>query len=236
MSAVSMQMRRHPVMQQAELACAPDASLHTFRSCCCIILDACLCTNNLETGVDCLRLPVLRDTAHKTLTDCVYLLTPLRPLQILVPLLYLALVTAAGCFVAGLLMLSTLASDELRDVLSGTLADVGECISGCACWSDSSTDCNATCGQEDAFTTFSATICRPHMHTSQCCTAAASGEAIGALEAAALMLCVLGPVCWVRPRRGVASITWSRRSAAAAGTPATCWCRQRWRGRRPRRR
>jgi hypothetical protein len=52
-------------------------------------------------------------------------------LQILVPLLYLALVTTAGCFVAGLVMLSTLASDELRDVLSGTLADVGECISGC---------------------------------------------------------------------------------------------------------
>ena len=52
--------------------------------------------------------------------------------QILVPTLYLAFVTAAGCFVAGLVMLSTLASDELRDVLSGTLADVGECISGCA--------------------------------------------------------------------------------------------------------
>jgi hypothetical protein len=47
-----------------------------------------------------------------------------------VPLLYLALVTAAGCFVAGLLMLSTLASEELRDVLSDTLAQVGECVSG----------------------------------------------------------------------------------------------------------
>ena len=53
-------------------------------------------------------------------------------LQILVPLLYLALVTAAGCFVAGLLMLSTLASDELRSVLSDTLAEAGECVSGCA--------------------------------------------------------------------------------------------------------
>ena len=51
-------------------------------------------------------------------------------LQILVPLLYLALITAAGCFVAGLVMLSTLASDELRDVLSDTLAQVGECVSG----------------------------------------------------------------------------------------------------------
>lgn len=51
-------------------------------------------------------------------------------MQILVPTLYLAFVTAAGCFVAGLVALSTLASDELRDVLSDTLAQVGETISG----------------------------------------------------------------------------------------------------------
>ena len=78
---------------------------------------------------DVLRLPELTARcAHKTLTSCERWPAP----QILVPLLYLALVTTAGCFVAGLVMLSTLASDELRDVLSGTLADVGECISGCA--------------------------------------------------------------------------------------------------------
>lgn len=49
--------------------------------------------------------------------------------QTLVPLLYMAFVTAAGCFVAGLVALSTLAIHELRHVLSDTLAQVGMAIS-----------------------------------------------------------------------------------------------------------
>ncbi len=50
----------------------------------------------------------------------------------LVPGLYLGLLVAAGCVVSGLAMLSSLASDELREVLSDTLARVGVSISGCS--------------------------------------------------------------------------------------------------------
>lgn len=48
------------------------------------------------------------------------------------PSIYLALITTAGCLVSGALMLTTLASDELREVLADTLQQIGVCISGCA--------------------------------------------------------------------------------------------------------
>ncbi len=52
--------------------------------------------------------------------------------QSLLPAIYTALVAGAATVVSGLLMLSTLAGDELRDVLAATLLSVGSSVSGCA--------------------------------------------------------------------------------------------------------
>lgn len=52
--------------------------------------------------------------------------------QSLLPAIYTALVAGAATMVSGLLMLSTLAGDELRDVLAATLLSVGSSVSGCA--------------------------------------------------------------------------------------------------------
>ena len=50
----------------------------------------------------------------------------------LLPAIYTALVAGAATGVSGLLMLSTLASDELREVLAATLLSVGSSVSGYA--------------------------------------------------------------------------------------------------------
>lgn len=52
--------------------------------------------------------------------------------QTLVPSIYLALITCAGCWVGGLLIYPSLASGELRATLSRTLAEIGMAVSGCA--------------------------------------------------------------------------------------------------------
>lgn len=52
--------------------------------------------------------------------------------QTLVPSIYLALITCAGCWVGGLLTYPSLASGELRATLSRTLAEIGMAVSGCA--------------------------------------------------------------------------------------------------------
>jgi hypothetical protein len=52
-------------------------------------------------------------------------------LQVSVPLIYTALVAAAATCIAGLLVLPTLARDQLQDVTADTLQQVGVAVSWC---------------------------------------------------------------------------------------------------------